>query len=63
MELDRQDNNQDTLFFQASKKTSLRNLVAKKKKKKKERVPVVAQCFKNATCVHEDTGSIPGLTQ
>ena len=25
-------------------------------------VPVVAQWVTNATCIHEDTGSIPGLT-
>ena len=26
-------------------------------------VPLVVQWFKNLTSIHEDTGSIPGLTQ
>ena len=34
-----------------------------KKKKIKSGVPVVAQCVKNPTSVHEDVGSIPGLPQ
>ena len=39
----------------------------KKKKKRKKRcftgVPVVAQWLMNPTSTHEDTGSIPSLTQ
>ena len=33
------------------------------KKKKKKRVPIVTQQVKNLTGIHEDVGSIPGLTQ
>ena len=30
---------------------------------KKKKVPVVVQQVKNLTSIHEDAGSIPGLTQ
>ena len=33
------------------------------KKKKTRGVPIVAQQIKNPTRIHEDAGSIPGLTQ
>ena len=32
-------------------------------KKKKIGVPIVAQRFKNPTSIHEDAGTIPGLSQ
>ena len=32
-------------------------------KTKQNRVPIVAQCVKNLTRIHKDSGSIPGLSQ
>jgi len=46
-----------TILKASQKKSSL------EKKGKKEGVPIVAQWVTNPAGIHEDVGSIPGLTQ
>ena len=49
-------------FMRLAKLTEVR-IYSENKKKEKGGVPIVAQQVKNATSIHEDVGSIPGLTQ